>query len=562
MNDPLGQGLKYGAAATLIPVPGLGMAVGGTLAGVGGARNINAYGANIGNVATTIGGFGMAGAGIGTMIGGPFGTIIGAGLGTLVGSVAAGVAAWKRDKRIKENTEKAGENIVKSLTDSISDGISDSEFMQQSELQNLASAAMEAGWTSNGFTEGDTRQMDSLLTYLQQIGEIDVPITEIHRDNFIRDELPAILDRLARNERIYYEEQERLETLRLERLTDNLDMLSRELDASSESIQSFADALNIDLSSAMLNLEGFGAMFNLYTAPVIDLMQGFSPDVTRTLAYGIQSSAGADAALTTLAASSRAGTYTPSEMQDFIDQYSSAEIALGGTPALAGLSALQELERQAGLGTFGDATQTQAFMQMFNVSQMRTGVLNEMSDQYGISRSNLEGALAGGGVNALNDYLETTGTQREIARSAMFGTGNRQIEDFLSMGGGDMLTADLLAKISAGGLGLETRAYMSGGLSEQEYLAQVQSKYGDGDGAGLSQLMADWLTQNGTESDKQIGLLQGIIDAVEGNVPVVIIDGTPTSDRGGSMTLSWNIGPTSVGSSSASRHAGRVARYE
>jgi hypothetical protein len=544
-NDPIGAGLSAGGIGAglglLNPaLAPLALTLGGGATVYGAGEQALNQGSSLGNTLTGIAGSTALGAGIGQMLipvpG--VGALIGAGAGAIAGTIAFGgthllqsfglFGGTKGDRQRKRNEDFAA-GMSTNLSSIAANGGTDAQFMEAQALLQSAEAAMMAGMTADGFTEGDTNAMRTFLMQAQTSGLLagtefaNMDFTQMHLDDFIQNELGGVMDSLTKTIESEAARRQREEEERIRKINMAVGDLADTLEVSRGEIERFVSDFGIALDTA--NMAGVQALFELYNAPMIDLAQGFLPDLTTTTAYGMEARASANAALNVLADADRLGQYNTADLQEFINNYSSTEVAFGGNAAVSGLSALMELQRQVATGNLSPE-----FARMFGLDQLLAGTAQEMATSFGVSSDEIMRLVGTGDVDNVTAYLNEVSRTREIARAGVFGTGTAAQRDaYLDANAADLVQDPRFRSIlfSATGIDPADRAMMQryGGGYEQ----MLRNAADEGN---LPAIMQQYLSEVGDGTDQGNQLLQSILEAVEGVSPMVSIDGKPGSRAG------------------------------
>jgi hypothetical protein len=280
----------------------------------------------------------------------------------------------------------------------------------------------------------------------------------------------------------------------------------------------------------------------LFNAPTIDLAQGFLPDLTTTTAYGMEAKASAKASLNALADADRLGQYNTADLQQFINDYTSSEVAFGGNAAVSGLSAIMELQRQVETGGLSEE-----FASMFNLDELLQNTALEMATAFGVPVENIMAAIETGDVDNVTAYLEETDRTREIARAGVFGTGTEgQREAFLDENAASLVEDPRFRQIlrNESGMDITDIAMMQRTGIGYEQMLQNASEEGN-----LPAIMQQYLSEVGDDNDASLAALKAIEDAIAGVAPMVSIDGEPAtrvSQNGSEYSFTINIAPIST----------------
>ena len=560
-NDPIGAGLSaagLAATASLLGAnPALAAVIGGGVTTYGAGEQALNQGSSMGNTLTGIAGSTVMGAGIGQMLipvpG--VGALIGAGAGAIAGTLAFGgthllqsfglLGGTKGDRQRKRNEDFAA-GMSTNLSSIAANGGTDAQFMEAQALLQSAEAAMMAGMTADGFTEGDTNAMRTFLMQAQTSGLLagtefaNMDFTQMHLDDFIQNELGGVMDSLTKTIESETARRQREEEERIRKINIAVGDLADTLEVSRGEIERFVSDFGIALDTA--NMAGVQALFELYNSPMIDLAQGFLPDLTTTTAYGMEARASANAALNVLADADRLGQYNTADLQEFINNYSSTEVAFGGNAAVSGLSALMELQRQVATGNLSPE-----FAQMFGLDQLLAGTAQDMATSFGVSSDEIMRLIGTGDVDNVTAYLNEVSRTREIARAGVFGTGTAAQRDaYLNANAADLVQDPRFRSIlfNATGIDPADRAMMQRYGGGYEQMLRNAAEEGN-----LPAIMQQYLTEVGDGTDQGNQLLQSILEAVEGVAPMVAIDGEPAtrvSQNGSEYSFTINVSPVST----------------
>jgi hypothetical protein len=552
-NSPLSAGLSAGgvgaALSMLTPVPGLGLLLGGGVTTLGSAAQAINQGSSTGNTLTGIAGATALGAGLGSIIPGA-GTVAGAAVGAIAGTIGFGglhlaqqfglFGGTKGDRQRKRNEDFAA-GMSTNLSSIAANGGTDAQFMEAQSLLQSAEAAMMAGMTADGFTEGDTNAMRTFLMQAQTSGLLagtefaNMDFTQMHLDDFIQNELGAVMESLTDTIESETARRQREEEERLRKIDVAVGDLSETLEVSRGEIERFVSDFGIALDTA--NLAGVETLFELYNAPMIDLAQGFLPDLTTTTAYGMEARASTNASLNALADADRLGQYNTADLQQFINDYTSTEVAFGGNAAVSGLSAIMELKRQVETGGLSEE-----FSSMFELDELLANTAQEMATSFGVPVENIMSLITGPGadVDNVTAYLNEVSRTREIARAGVFGTGTAEQRDaYLDANAAELVNDQRFQEILRRETGLET-----GPIGSYEDLLRGAAEEGN-----LPAIMQAYLSEVGDGTDLGNQLLQGILEAVEGVAPMVSIDGEPStrvSQNGSEYSFTISVAPVST----------------
>ena len=564
-NDPIGAGFSAaGMAATAALFganPALAAVIGGGVTTYGAGKQALSQGSSMGNTLTGIAGSTVMGAGLGQMLI-PIpgvGALIGAGAGAIAGTIAFGgthvlqsmgfLGGTKGDRQRQRNEDFAA-GMSTNLSSIAANGGTDAQFMEAQSLLQSAEAAMMAGMTAEGFTEGDTNAMRTFLMQAQSSGLLagtefaNMDFTQMHLDDFIQNELGGVMDSLTKTIESETARRQREEEERLRKINIAVGDLSETLEVSRGEIERFVSEFGIALDTA--NLAGVETLFELYNAPMIDLAQGFLPDLTTTTAYGMEAKASANAALNALADADKLGQYNTADLQQFISDYTSTEVAFGGNAAVSGLSAIMELKRQVETGGLSEE-----FASMFNLDELLASTALEMATTFGVPVENIMAAIETGNVDNVTAYLEETDRTREIARAGVFGTGTYgQQQAYLDENAASLVQDSRFREILMNSYDMfsgmedaDIAMMQRGGLDYEQILRSAAEE------GSLPAIMQQYLSEVGNDNDASLAALQAIETAIEGVAPMVSLNGEPAtrvSQNGSEYSFTINVAPVST----------------
>jgi hypothetical protein len=390
----LGKVGKFGAGKLL---PGLGALYSGM-----------AVGDTWGNAAET-GDMGFGGALHGAMAGAMIGQVvplIGPLIGGIIGGIVGGVGEWfnsrKGQEKIKREAEKQSGRIM-GIATGFQAGSGTDAFLQQQSMMEGFSAAVVAGQDKygrmkvqdNGKFEGDTDEFGKFLV------SMGVNPESVHMDNLFTSLLDkGLLDELEENllaaEDLYVRQ---------------MNAVARITGATAEEIAGFMSAFNLDTYSDY-NEQGVGLLMNLFNLDPINRTKSFVGDIdlSTSLTGMANRSASADAALNAFVSG---GSMDEALLMDLFNAAAIAEVAMGGSPDLAGYSVIQSIIGMQGDGVFGGVD----VVGNFDLNNQAQRQLELISQESGIPVSD----MIGKSPTEIDAMMNKIDSNRALYKGVFFG---------------------------------------------------------------------------------------------------------------------------------------------
>ncbi|MEL0098026.1 MAG: hypothetical protein VW907_00555, partial [Opitutae bacterium] len=202
--------------------------------------------------------------------------------------------------------------------------------------------------------------------------------------------------------------------------TRGLEFLSEALNATEADISRVAEALGVDLRTAVDNL-GAQLMIQAGLVGEMDRNRTFLPDLS-TSALGVQEKNATANAMFEAIAGAGAGDLTTGMVADAIEAFAAYEIALGNSPDLAAISGIFEIEEKMAQLTGGDPEKERILRGQ--VESAYTSTFGQMDKEYGLESGRARAVYdrAGGGQAGL-EALDTSLQQRQTYINALIGGG-------------------------------------------------------------------------------------------------------------------------------------------
>ena len=286
--------------------------------------------------------------------------------------------------------------------------------------------------------------------------------------------------------------------------------LSDKFDVSKDDIIAFGEALNLDfLTPDKYSMKGLETLFQLYKSPTIDRTMMFSPDLSKSPLGKAELNATANATLDALISASKSGTVDTNILGDFLSSFAQMEVAMGASPDVAFLSAIQEIREKVLEGAFPPS-----FLEQIGAKGLETDVLNQMAEKYGLNANVLEGKyrLPSGGVDVtrVDAFLADAAKTRTALQKGVLSNDWKALQGGVSAEGFGGFASFVEGKIMQ----------KIGPSADPELLASVSTASADSLKAAAeeilgkddtSRLMTEYLTTISSETGVQNALLSQIV---------------------------------------------------
>ena len=433
----------------------------------------------------------LGGASIGGMVGGPLGAAVGAAIGGILGGVGEWFASTKGQERIKKEADKQSKRIFGEAS-SFKVGSGRAAFMKQSGMLEGFSAAFFAESArdeygrlkieGDGSFEGDTAEFGKFLL------SMGVDPDSVHRDNLFTSLVNKGLLSELENSVMAAED---LYVRQINRVVEATGVAA-------ENIEGIMDALNID-GYTDLNESALAMFTALFSMGDINRNKSFIGDIDlSTSPIGRRSrSASVNAAINAFVSG---GSMDEQLLMDVFNAIGVAEVAMGGSADLAGISGITFIKKMQEEGIFGGVD----VVGQFGLDDALSTQYQLLSQESGIPVSQFEGK----NTFEINNMLNQTQRDRQMYRDVF--TGKKGIGDF-SAGQIAGLDTQAFGQFAlnernanrAGNLvaGVGFDAMMSGDLAGiQEYFGKEES----------SQLLINYLSETGQYAASDSAFLETI----------------------------------------------------
>jgi hypothetical protein len=354
---------------------------------------------------------GLAGMSIGGMVGGPLGAAVGAAIGAIAGGVGEWFASRKGQERLRKEADKQSTRIFNEAS-GFKVGSGTEAYMKQAGMLEGFSAAFFADKARDeygrlkvndkGNFEGDTAEFGKFLL------SMGVDPDSVHRDNLFTSLVNKGLLSELENSVMAAED---LYVRQINRVVEATGIAA-------ENIEGVMDMLNID-GYKDLNETAIGVLSTLFTMGDIDRTKSFIGNIDlSTSPIGQRTrSASVDAALNAFISG---GSMDEQLLMDIFNAIGIAEVAMGGSADLAGVSGITFIKKAQEAGAFGGVD----VVGQFGLNAALATQYQLLSDESGIPVSQFEGKT----TFEINNMLNQANRDRAMYRDVF--TGKKGIGDF------------------------------------------------------------------------------------------------------------------------------------
>lgn len=537
--NPLMQGLTVATALGGATPAGL---IAGGLTTAGGSA-LGAYRSGrtgFGGLLTSAASGAALGAGIG-MLGGPFAPLTstaGAIIGAVVSVAATSISAWLGNNKLKEAGKKAAnEHMAKLMSFTVGSGTE--EFVSQQTQREALIAAITAGRKvddkGNESYTGNTAEFRDYVSRFMGVDPNSIHLNDTLNQLLDENTVGQLEDNIERATKLY---------------SAQLNKVAEITGQTAATIEDFMQAVGID-AMGTYNTGAVAGVFDLFNSPEINraFSAAYLPDFSTSQQGLTEAIESRDTAYNALIQGQRsADGATIDQINDFVNQYVSAEVAMGGRQDVSGISAMQAIRAGVARGELDPS-----ILDTFGIAGQESSMINRIAMDYGLNKDVLTAAYGEGGpgsVDALSNKIDMELAMRSRLRSAVVGGDMSAAVGINGLQATDF-TENQLFKESVYRQ-LADREYTSIGQAAGTY-GSVATALSTGNLQGVEDVlgkdasmraMLDFMTASGDIDGARNMLLTAIAENT-GKPPQIYVDGDLSTEERESVT--YNISITAVG---------------